>query len=71
VCEAELLIGVFEQHKPGIRRQASPIKVEGNGFVPDRRQLKWGSHIGVHRIDTSDGVCFGAIRAHVGSLLWL
>jgi hypothetical protein len=31
--------------------------------------LKWGGHLGWHRIDIGDRVCFGAINVHAGSLL--
>jgi hypothetical protein len=54
--EAEWGIGVAEQDQTGIGRQAAPIEIEADGFGPDRDQvqrgqLKWGGHLGWHRID--------------------
>ena len=45
--EAELLIRVFEQDQTSIGRQATPIEVEINGFVPDRCQLQRARGSGV------------------------
>jgi len=76
VCEAELLIGVFEQDQTGIGRQAAPIEVELNGFGSDRcqvqrREVGWGRDSGLHQIDTWNRVCFGARNVHADSLLKL
>ena len=68
-CSAKLLIGVFEQHQPGIGRQAASIDVEVNGFVPDWCQVKAGCHLRLYRIDTWDRVCLGGISVQAGSLL--
>jgi hypothetical protein len=67
-------IGVAEQDQTGIGRQAAPIEIEVDGFGPgwdqtQRGQLKWGGHLGWHRIDIGDRVCFGGINVHAGSLL--
>jgi hypothetical protein len=48
-------IGVAEQDQIGVGRQAAPIEIEVDGFGPDRDQaqrgqLKWGGHLGWHRI---------------------
>jgi hypothetical protein len=71
---AEWVIDVFEQDDTGIGRQSPPIAVELPGFAPDwcqaqRCRLPWGRPSGWHRIETCDGVCFGAGSVHAGSLL--
>ena len=57
---------------PSTAMSAPAVKeVEVNGVVSDRRQWQWGCPIGLHRIDTREGVCSGVRRVHVGSLLRL